>query len=201
MPISDEDYNRLYDSIAKTGLKDPIRGYFDDDRIFNVLSGANRLDIVSKLNHEIIDIDIYEGGSREQRINFALSENLDRRHFTSDQKRRLVEFKLKLNPDQSDRSIAKKIGVDNKTVAAVRKKLESTEEIPQLKKRLGRDGKTRFKNATEEIPQLNPENKIKKLKEDIKILETQIRTKKEEIKRLERGLPEKKIRTRRQDSV
>ncbi|EMS84032.1 hypothetical protein LEP1GSC073_2773 [Leptospira noguchii str. Cascata] len=70
-----------------------------------------------------------------------------------------------------------------------------------MKKRLGRDGKTRFKNATEEIPQLNPENKIKKLKEDIKILETQIRTKKEEIKRLERGLPEKKIRTRRQDSV
>ncbi|MDI7183619.1 transposase [Leptospira santarosai] len=197
MPISNEDYNRLYNSIAKVGVKDPIRGYFDDERIFNVLSGANRLDIVSKLNHEIIDIDIYEGGTREERINFALAENLERRHLTSDQKRRLVEYKLKLNPDQSDRSIAKKIGVDNKTVAAVRKKLESTEEIPQLKKRLGQDGKIRLKNSTEEFPQLIPENKIKKLKKEIKILETQIQTKKEEIKKLQRGLPEKTIRTRR----
>ncbi len=43
--------------------------------------------------------------------------------------------------EMSDRQIGKHVGVDNKTVANIRYKLESTEELPQSDLRTGQDGR------------------------------------------------------------
>jgi hypothetical protein len=72
-----------------------------------------------------------------------ISANIRRRHLTTEQKRDLLGKLIKANPAASDRSIGKVANVDNKTVAAVRKGMEATEEIPQLKTREGADGKKR----------------------------------------------------------
>jgi hypothetical protein len=74
---------------------------------------------------------------------YVISTNIHRRHLTREQKTELIERLLKANPERSDRATAKIAHFDNKTVAAVREKLGATEEIPQLKKRTGKDGKAR----------------------------------------------------------
>jgi hypothetical protein len=52
---------------------------------------------------------------------------------------------LKAKPEASNRKIAKQVKADDKTVASVRRDLESTAEIPQLEKTVGADGKKRAK--------------------------------------------------------
>jgi hypothetical protein len=76
---------------------------------------------------------------------FVLSANIHRRHLTAEQKRELIERLLKAQPQSSDRTIAKQTKVDHKTVGKTRSKLEATGEIPQLKKTVGADGKSRSK--------------------------------------------------------
>ena len=73
---------------------------------------------------------------------FVIMDNLARRHLTREQKTRIVEMFLKETPTVSDRTIAKKVGVDHKTVSAVRGKMVSEGEIPQLKEVKKSDGKT-----------------------------------------------------------
>ena len=59
----------------------------------------------------------------------------------------LIAELLKANPERSDRAIAEIAKVDHKTVAAKRKTLEATGEIPQLGKRTSADGKARSRPA------------------------------------------------------
>src|SRR5690606_32244658 len=65
------------------------------------------------------------------------------RRSTAD-KRRCIELLLRDEEwgARSDRWIAKKCGVDNKTVAAARARLSPGEEFPQLDERRGQDGKS-----------------------------------------------------------
>jgi hypothetical protein len=59
------------------------------------------------------------------------------------EKRELVAEALKKNPKKSNRQVAQAVGVAHKTIAAVRRGLESTGEIPQLEKTTGKDGRDR----------------------------------------------------------
>ena len=52
-----------------------------------------------------------------------LSVNAHRRHLTLEQKRELITKLLKAHPSMSDRAIARQVGVDNKTVGSLRRKL------------------------------------------------------------------------------
>ena len=51
---------------------------------------------------------------------FVLSMNVHRRHLTSEQKRQAIAAFIKADPTTSDRTVAKELGVDNKTAAKVR---------------------------------------------------------------------------------
>ena len=57
---------------------------------------------------------------------FVISLNLCRRHLTQEQKRDLIEAQLRETPEHSDNRIAKGLCVTDKTVTAMREKLEST---------------------------------------------------------------------------
>jgi hypothetical protein len=71
---------------------------------------------------------------------YVISKNIHRRHLTAEQKRAYL-------PEKSNRQIAKTAKVDDKTVGAVRRELESTAEIPRLEKTIGADGKARKQPA------------------------------------------------------
>jgi hypothetical protein len=53
-------------------------------------------------------------------VAFVVSANVRRRHLSTEQKRSLIAQLLKDHPTRSDRATAKVVGVDHKTVAAVR---------------------------------------------------------------------------------
>jgi hypothetical protein len=74
---------------------------------------------------------------------YVLSANIHRRHLNAEQKRELIAKLLKAKPEVSNRKIAKQVKADDKTVATVRRELDSTAEIPQLDNTTGADGKAR----------------------------------------------------------
>jgi ParB-like chromosome segregation protein Spo0J len=139
MPISNDDYQRLKASIAKDGLRDPVKGYHGADGRFMLLSGLNRLKACRELGLDTVLTELVDI-SESERQDFAISENLDRRHFTSEQKRDVVKLLLKSNPEMSDRQISGKAGVSDKTVKPIRQELEGRAEIPHHDTRTGKDG-------------------------------------------------------------
>ena len=80
-------------------------------------------------------------------VAYVISANIKRRHLTTEQKRELIAKLIKASPEKSNRQIASTAQVDHKTVAAVRVEKQTTGEIPQLKKTIGKDGKTRRRPA------------------------------------------------------
>jgi hypothetical protein len=61
-------------------------------------------------------------------------------HRSIKRKREAIIRALETNPERSNRWIAESVGVDHKTVAAVR---QDCEKIPQLTKTVGKDGRAR----------------------------------------------------------
>jgi hypothetical protein len=74
---------------------------------------------------------------------YALADslNLHRRHLTAEQRRERIEKALRANPERSDRSIAKEVGQDHKTIAAKREGMEARGEIPHVEKRTDTKGR------------------------------------------------------------
>ena len=89
-------------------------------------------------------VKVLAGLTEEDKWHLSLSLNVKRRHLNTKQKQALIEQELKRTPDIANNWLAEILGVDDKTVMAVRKKLESTREIPKLKKLRGKDGKNRI---------------------------------------------------------
>ncbi|MGH6691134.1 MAG: hypothetical protein ACREF4_10725 [Gammaproteobacteria bacterium] len=55
----------------------------------------------------------------------------------------LIADQLRDTPKWANNRIARELGVESKTVAAVRSRLEATSEIPKFARLLGADGKER----------------------------------------------------------
>lgn len=151
MAISDDDRAALKKSIQDAGeVRDPLRCYYEKGKGYFILSGINRWEISKELGLLTVPVQVVNVGKND-REDFAIDENRARRQLTADQKRNLTTWLLKKNPGASNREIAKQAGVDDKTAGKVRKELEATAEIPQLKQRIGADGKTR-KQPTKKKP-------------------------------------------------
>jgi hypothetical protein len=144
-----QEFDALVADIKANGLLEPIVLYQDQ-----IIDGRNRYRAciaagIDCLSVKFTDID---GSDDISPLDYVISYNLKRRHLTADQKRDLIAKLLKAKPETSDRIIAKQAKADHKTVGKTRSKLESTGEIPQLKKTIGADGKSRSKPKTAPKP-------------------------------------------------
>jgi hypothetical protein len=151
--MSDEELDDLGKDIKTNGVVSPIVLWIDLNGDEWLLDGRNRLEALQREGLEYDDkcwdphgLRYYTGDKDEpddvayvDPVAYVMSINVKRRHLTAEQKREAIAKLLKLAPERSDRQIAKDVGVDNKTVGATRKKLESTEEIPHSDKRVGAD--------------------------------------------------------------
>jgi hypothetical protein len=147
--MSEPELRELGEDIKVNGLRYPIAFY--DDKL---LDGRNRLDAM-----ELVGIRWDWSGDYVTRYgvliqclkkdtdpyDLVLSLNINRRHLTEEDRRDLIAKIIKAKPEASDRAIAKKVKRDHKTVAKVRKKMESTGEVSPVEKRVGADGKKRVK--------------------------------------------------------
>lgn len=126
---------------------DPGRACRDSDGRLVLACGYHRLEAYRRAGFDEMPVIVCEG-SRQDALLAGVQDN--RRHvgvrLTRADRREAARKLLLQCPEMSDRTIAGYVGVDNKTVAAVRRTLESTEEIPQLKSRVGGDGRSRRKS-------------------------------------------------------
>lgn len=130
--LSPEEYAALRQSILDVGVRVPVE--FDDAG--NVLDGHHRIAICRELGISEFPKRINTGLVDAEKRTLARELNVARRHLNSKQKRDLIDGQLSDTPSLSDRAIAARLGVTNKTVAARRKILEGREEIPHVEERV-----------------------------------------------------------------
>jgi hypothetical protein len=168
-PMSEAELRELGEDIKAHGLVAPIILWSTDPKAYDlycrkgkisksvfVLDGRNRLDAMEAVGMQIFGesgrFDLPSGlslpiewliGDEPDLYAVAISANIQRRHLTAEQKRDLIVKVLRAKPEQSNVKIAEQVKADDKTVAKVRRELESTSEIPKLEKTVGKDGKAR----------------------------------------------------------
>ena len=175
--MSEPELRELGEDIKANGLRLSIVLYKG-----KLLDGRNRLDAMESVGikfgfhrdaytkefyyvHACDDSDVFDSGAGlinhfdGDPYDFVLSANLHRRHLTSEQKRELIAKVLKAKPETSNAAVAKQTKTTDKTVAKVRRKLESTSEIPKLEKTVGKDGKARPKTKKTKKPAGAPKTK------------------------------------------
>ena len=84
-----------------------------------------------------------KGLTEQEKRSQVRALNLARRHLDYYAKRQVIADEMRENPGRSNNWIAKSLGVDDKTVASVRREMQSTSEIPKLGYTSGSDGKYR----------------------------------------------------------
>jgi len=161
--MSLDELKALGEDIKKNGFRAPIvlwAATSDHHGEWQLLDGRNRLDAAELAGIEVVSIRTDKGGFVDVNAphrylygrdggrsaldgtsltadpyEYVLSANVHRRHLTGEQKRELIAKVLKAQPGSSNRKIAALTKVDDKTVGAVREKLEARAEIPHVDKR------------------------------------------------------------------
>jgi hypothetical protein len=156
--MSETELEELGEDIKRHGIHQPIVIFTDQDGIERLLDGISRLDAMERTGLPVVedgelnpDIPTHNIPGNIDPFAWVLSANVHRRHLTSEQKREVIAKLLKAKPEQSNRTIAKQVKSDHKTVGTVREKLEATGEIPQLQKTTGADGKERRQPEKKEV--------------------------------------------------
>ena len=112
-----------------------------DRRTMRVIDGMHRLMAASVQGRQTIDVIFFEGSEADVFLR-AVEENVAHGLPLSQADRRAAaERIITSHPRMSDRAIGHSAGLAAKTVAAIRKR--SSETVPQLNARIGRDGRVR----------------------------------------------------------
>lgn len=139
-----EEYAEAY----RAGAAMPDIRVVWDGKDFWPWDGFHRIKGAEKAKLKELEAEIRDGTLEEARW-LALSANTThglRR--SNEDKRRAVELALRQKPDLSDNAIAQHVGVDNKTVAAIRSLLEASSEIPKIEERIDIKGTKRPSKKT-----------------------------------------------------
>ncbi|CAN7550576.1 MT-A70 family methyltransferase [Pararhizobium sp. LjRoot238] len=156
--LDPEQLDQLAADIQKNGLLQPVTIYAPSVPSCEppvLVDGRNRLDALERLGKiRIRDGKVqFEGWNPGQWLSlshatnvvkldselactdpyaYVASLNVHRRHLSREQQREVIAKMLAANPAISDRRIGKVVGVDGKTVGAVRDAMERRAEIPHV---------------------------------------------------------------------
>jgi len=111
-----------------------------DRRSMKVIDGMHRLLAASLRGRETIDVEFYDGSQADAFLR-AVEANVTHGLPLSQSDRRAAARRIVTShPHLSDRSIGESTGLAARTVATIRR---STDAVPQLNARMGRDGRVR----------------------------------------------------------
>ena len=134
-PLSQDELEGLKNSIAVEGVLVPILTVEEATTRW-IIDGVHRKMIADEFGYECPE-EVIQADEEEQR-SLRRCLNLARRQLGHHEKRRIIADQLEETPEKSNRSIAKMLGVDDKTVGSVRR---AGAEFPHLDFRQGADGK------------------------------------------------------------
>lgn len=135
-PLSADEYAALEASIIAHGVLVPV----EYDEAGEILDGHHRVAICESLGLVDWPRFVRKGLSETEKRKLARELNVSRRHLSTAQKQAIIEDQLRDTPSISSRAIAAMVGVDHKTVGAVRTRLVEGGEIPHHDEVEGRDG-------------------------------------------------------------
>lgn len=136
--LSDDEYQTLEASIREHGVQVPV--ILDENG--SVIDGYHRKEIAERLGIEYPK-RVKVGLSEELKRTLAISLNVDRRHLTREQKRKLIAASITADPQMSDREHARRTGSTHPTVAAVRTEVEDAGRVESFTTRVSADGRER----------------------------------------------------------
>lgn len=160
--LSDDEFAGLKKSIAENGMGYPVI----EDENGNILDGHHRVRAWNELVREgkaagkFLTV-VREGLTEADKISLVLSLNFDRRHLTSAQKREIIAMVLAADHERSDRQISSEVGVDHKTVGAVRKDAEQRGEIPHVDKTTDTLGREQPRKESSNVPRQPALNRLR----------------------------------------
>jgi len=156
--MTTDELKALGEDIKENWLRTNIAVWqADSGRPWFLIDGRNRLDAAElvglsvKFKKSGSDFTVKIGSQEYALDDCSLGDpyehiiraNVLRRHLTAEQKRDVIAALLKATPDKSNRQIAETVKASHVTVGAVRAELQSTGQIDQLTKTVGKDGKAR----------------------------------------------------------
>jgi len=133
------EYGALKESIRRWKVILPVV----KDENGDIIDGYQRVRACDELGIADYPVLTLAGLSADEKRDHALVLNLVRRRLNQQQIRDLIAAELRRTPDLSDHWLAQILGTTDKTVAAVRRQLIATSEIPKLDALQGKDGKYR----------------------------------------------------------
>jgi ParB-like chromosome segregation protein Spo0J len=155
-----------------------------------VIDGMHRLRAVALRGQDKINVQFYDGDEQDAFV-LAVRANITHGLPLSLADRSAAAARIvRARPQWSDRMIAAAAGLSPKTVGAIRQR--STEEIPQLNKRAGGDGRARPVNSAEgrkiagELIVSNPRATLRAIAEAAGISPATVRDVRERLRRGER---------------
>jgi ParB-like chromosome segregation protein Spo0J len=142
MDLEGKDFERFVADIRANRLQQRIVRYVgpDEEHKGEIIEGRHRLIACLQTG---IEPEPFDDRVIADPIGFVLSANEHRRHLTTKQRRHQIVEVLKDDPTKANRQIAAKLGVADKTVAAVRYDLEVNRVISAVASRVGADNRTR----------------------------------------------------------
>jgi ParB-like chromosome segregation protein Spo0J len=193
--LSEEEYQALKEDIAENGVLVPVV----EDADGTVIDGHHRIRAWAELAEEGRAVPSYPTTTRSdlnsdaEKSELAWRLNMQRRHLDRAQKGQAIAAKLRETPEWADNRIAQLLGVDNKTVRAVRELLERQGQIPKPDMLIGKDGK-RYPRAHEVTKRAttSDDSEARLLKEE----RANLRALRRELKREREELAEEKDRMR-----
>jgi hypothetical protein len=168
--MSDSGLDALGKDIVENGLQQPIVVFVSDyGGEKYLLDGRNRLEGICRviddpekrrqaIDEALANATEFRASKKIDAWAYVISANVHRRHLTAEQNREVIAELLKERPERSDRETAKIARVSDKTVGAVRAKLEGRAEIPHVAARMDAKGRWQptSKTPTARKPVIQP---------------------------------------------
>lgn len=130
-----ERYEEAWDRLPPVAV-------FEVDGRFLLVDGFHRHASALRRDRRTIPAEV-RVGTMADALDFAASANLGHGlPLTRAERRRVVETKLGIHPDWSDRRLADELGIGRELIARVRKDLVAAGQLPAATTRVGADGKT-----------------------------------------------------------
>ncbi|MDL4821055.1 ParB/RepB/Spo0J family partition protein [Actinomadura opuntiae] len=147
-------------------VEGPLPPLLVDRRTMQVIDGLHRLMAASLKGQATVEVVFFDGSPEDA---FLRGVEANVRHglpLTQAERHAAALRILMSHPDMSDRAVAKTTGLGTRAVAELRR---STDAVPQLKARVGRDGRVRPLNSGEgrrraaELMRENPKTSLRQV--------------------------------------